>query len=373
LKPAKAKVKIKKLKPAKAKVKIKKIKLVKTKIKSKKLKPAIVKIKHKKLKKTIKFSKKTKENLTSIEKEQKKERNKKNRKEKIVKAKIFLKHNILKPLKEKIIKTETKPSKLSKNGEIIQNGQTFFKTFVPGFDELVTPGLPQGSAILVEGGPGSGKTLWCLTLLREMCKRNKKVLYMSFEEPEERLRVHINSFGLNAQEYEKKGLLYLKRFNALDIARSVEALLSEAKKELLIEVQPVLIPREFQPDIIIIDSLSSISSAFSGESSRFRIYMEQLFRYLEGNKISSFLIREVASPTHIGGAYVEQGEAVSFLSDGIIAIYNVIDKTGDRKRALEILKMRGVHIERKICEYEITKQGVIVYPKRPLKGNYTLT
>jgi KaiC/GvpD/RAD55 family RecA-like ATPase len=101
--------------------------------------------------------------------------------------------------------------------------------------------------------------------------------------------------------------------------------------------------------------------------------MEQLFRYLEGNKISSFLIREVASPTHIGGTFVEQGEAVSFLSDGIIAIYSVIDKSGSRKRALEILKMRGVHIERKICEFEIRKDGVIIFPKKALKGDYTLT
>lgn len=263
-----------------------------------------------------------------------------------------------------------KPSKSQKKSSY--NLPEFFKTYVPGFDELVHPGLPRGSSILVEGGPGSGKTLWCLTLLKEMCKRGKKVLYMSFEEPEDRLRSHIDSFGVSSRELEKKGILYIKRFNALDIARSVEALLSEAKKELLIEVQPVLIPHDFEPDIVVIDSLSSISSAFSGESSRFRIYMEQLFRYLEAHNITSFLIREVASPTHIGGTFVEQGEAVSFLSDGIIALYNVIYDTGIRKRAFEILKMRGVSIERKIVEYELTGKGVIIRSKRILKGKYTL-
>jgi len=255
-----------------------------------------------------------------------------------------------------------------------EDGSRYFRTFVPGFDELVNPGLPTGSAILVEGGPGSGKTLWCLTMIREMCQRGKKVLFMSFEEPEERLRTHINSFGLNSAEYEKKGLLYLKRFNALDIARSVEALLSEAKKELLIDVQPVLIPPEFKPDIVVVDSLSSISSAFSGESSRFRIYMEQLFRYLEGHNITSFLVREVASPTHLGTAGGDgTGEAVSFLSDGIIAIYSVIYDTGIRKRAMEILKMRGVGIDRRIVEYKITPKGVVIASKKTLKGKYTLT
>ncbi len=249
----------------------------------------------------------------------------------------------------------------------------YFKTFVPGFDDLVNPGLPVGGAILIEGGPGSGKTLWCLTMLKEMCKRGKKVLFMSFEEQEDKLREHIYSFGLDSKKYEKDGLLYLKRFNALDIARSVEALLSEAKKELLIDVQPVLIPTDFKPDIVIIDSLSSISSAFSGDPSRFRIYMEQLFRYLEGHNITSFLIREVASPTHIGAiSGGGSGEAVSFLSDGIIAIYSVIYDNGARKRAMEVLKMRGVKIDRKICEYEITGKGVVVKPKKTLKGKYTL-
>jgi len=314
-----------------------------------------------------------------------------------IKAEPF-KKNEMKVLKDKNNKEINKPLKSKSNKEtkfiglkkdtkkILKNrkiqvvyrgngdGEGFLKTCVPGFDELVYPGLPAGAAILVEGGPGSGKTLWCLTFLKEMVKRGKKVLFMSFEEPEERLRQHIASFGIDPLVYERKGLLYLKRFNALDIARSVEALLSEAKKELLIDVQPVLIPKDFEPDIVIIDSLSSISSAFSGESSRFRIYMEQLFRYLESHNITSFLIREVSSPTHIGGTIPTHEEAVSFLSDGIIAIYNVIYNDGHRKRAIEILKMRGVQIERKICDYEITPQGVVINPNKILSGeNYKLT
>jgi circadian clock protein KaiC len=251
----------------------------------------------------------------------------------------------------------------------------FIKTYIPGLDTLCKEGIPAGHSILVEGGPGNGKTIFCLTLAKNLCqKARKKVLYMSFEEPEQRLRNYLGLYGFDCGEYEKKGLFYIKRFNALDIARSVEALLSEAKKELLIDVQPILIPSEFNPDIVIIDSLSSIASAFSGEESRFRIYMEQLFRYLESHKITSFLIREVANPVHVGNNYIEGGEAVSFLSDGIIVLYNVFYKAGYRKRAIEILKMRGTGIDRRIVECDIEKKkGLVVFPKRSLKGNYILT
>ena len=52
---------------------------------------------------------------------------------------------------------------------------------------------------------------------------------MSFEEPEDNLRDHLKMFNFDAEKYEKRTTKN-KRFNALDIARSVEALLSEAKK-----------------------------------------------------------------------------------------------------------------------------------------------
>jgi len=276
----------------------------------------------------------------------------------------------LKKLKKEL--DEKKAS--SAERKLVENYEpTFMKTYIPGFDQLLGEGIPEGSAILIEGGPGSGKTIFCLTLLKKMCEKGKKVLYMTFEESEMRLRSHLKSFGADVAKYEKEGKLMVKRFNALDIARSVEALLSEAKKELLIDVQPVLIPKEFDPDIVLIDSLSSISSAFSGEESRFRVYMEQLFKYLESHEMTSFLIREVSSPSHTGSTFVEKGEAVSFLSDGIISIYNVFYLGKARKRAIEVVKMRGSDIDRKIVEFDIKKGQGLVVSNKTLTGNYVLT
>ncbi len=251
----------------------------------------------------------------------------------------------------------------------------YFMPDVPGLKSLFSHGIPWGSAVLIEGGPGCGKTLFCLQSCVNACKQGKKVLFMSFEEPEDNLRSHLKMFNFDAEKYEKDGLLKIKRFNALDIARSVEALLSEAKKELLIDVQPVLIPKDFEPDIIFVDSLTSISSAFSGEKHRFRIYMEQLFRYLESHNITSFLIMETPHPTHLGSVISGLDQAVSFLSDGILVIYNVIYDNGTRGRAFEILKMRGEDIKRIIVELEIKdKKGIVIYPDKPLKHkNHVLT
>ncbi len=278
-----------------------------------------------------------------------------------------------------------KKNQLSKSSKKIKGGkvkdkeyqpvkQKLFKTGVPGFDRLLkSGGIPESRSVLVEGGPGSGKTIFCMQMAMNFCARGKRALYMSFEEPEENLISHMENFGFRPRKYVKEGLLTIRRFNALDIARSVEALLSEAKKELLIEVQPILIPQDSKPDVVFVDSLTSIASAFSGEQSRFRIYMEQLFRYLESHQMTSFLIREVSNPGHIGTSGLDVADATSFLSDGIIIFYNVVFEHGKRTRAIEILKLRGVDFDRCIYETEIfDKKGVIV-SKKQLKGKYRLT
>lgn len=304
-----------------------------------------------------------------IKKRKVKEKFKKTSKEIIKIEKRENKKNPKKKANKKMLKIINKV--LNKNpSKEISNGGIKVLTGIKGFDELFDKGegIPSGAAVLVEGGPGSGKTIFCLTTLWNLCKAGKKCLYMSFEEPEEKLLNHMENFNWDGKELIKKGLLRIKRFDAIDVSRSIEALLSAAKKELLIDVNPVFFPKDFAPDFVVIDSLTSIASAFSGADNRFRIYMEQLFRYLEANKITNFLIREVSSPSHIGTTFKEQGEAVSFLSDGIIVLYNVIYEDGNRSFAIEILKMRGTSFKRKIVEMKIEdKKGLTINPNKVLK------
>jgi len=282
-------------------------------------------------------------------------------------------NGIKKDTKEKINRNKKSDTKK-------KSPERFVKTGIKGFDVLFDKGMgiPNGNAILIEGGPGSGKTIFCLATINELCKQGKKCLYMSFEESEEQLVDHMKEFNWDPEGFIKKGLLRIQRFDAIDISRSIEALLSAAKKELLIEIEPMFFPNDYEPDFVVIDSLTSIASAFSGEESRFRVYMEQLFRYLEKNKITNFLIREVSSPSHVGTTFKEQGEAVSFLSDGIIVIYNVIYDSGQRSSAIEVLKMRGVSFLKKIVEFKIiNKKGIEINPnkilKKTKKSNFILT
>ncbi|MFH1237327.1 MAG: ATPase domain-containing protein [Candidatus Aenigmatarchaeota archaeon] len=240
----------------------------------------------------------------------------------------------------------------------------FIKTGIEGFDGLIEKGIPKGSAILIAGGAGSGKTIMCLQILAHAAKNGKKGLYMSFEESESRLRKHMEDFGWNAAEYEKKGNLMIKRMSSYEIARAVEGLLAKERGELLIDLDPLLLPDNYKPDIVVLDSLSAIASYFMGKTGQYRSYVEQLFRYFERMGTTSFMIAETKQiPEVFSPTGVEE-----FLADGVVVLYNI--RKGDvRENAIEILKLRGTKHMKKIVAMQIVdNQGIAVYPDQEVFG-----
>jgi len=239
----------------------------------------------------------------------------------------------------------------------------FVQTGVTGFDGLFEHGIPKGSAVLVAGGAGSGKTIFCLQLLNYHASKGEKCFYMSFEESEEKLIKHMKEFGWNAEKLIKDNMLKIKRMSPFEITRSVEGMLEKEKGELLIDIDPVLLPEGFDPDFVILDSLTAVASAFYGREETYRIYIEQLFRFFEKMGANSFLITETKQiPDIFSTTGVEE-----FLADGVIVMYNL--KRGDiRENAVEVLKMRGEKHQKKIVAMQITGEGIVVYPEQEIFG-----
>ncbi len=233
-------------------------------------------------------------------------------------------------------------------------------TGIDGFDELLLQGLPIGNSVIIAGGAGSGKTIFCLQTLINKANEGKRCLYMTLEENEEKLIQHMEGFGWNPRELIKKGKLKLMRMNPFDITRNVDALLAKQKGELLIDVDPVLLPRDYlKPDFLVIDSLTAIASAFTGKDDSYRIYIEQLFRFLEKTGSTSFLITETEQVPKI----FSQTGVEEFLADGVVVLYSL--KHGNiRENAIEILKLRGAAHQKRIVAMQITPKGVIVYPEQ---------
>ena len=273
---------------------------------------------------------------------------------------------IAKEIREEQIKKQRKHvedvPELKEEKEVVSD-KNFVRTGVTGFDELFSQGIPKGSAILVAGGAGAGKTILCLQTLNHHASKGEKCLYMSFEESEERLMKHMEEFGWNSKELIEKGNLLIKRFNPFDITRSVDALLMKSKGELLIDIEPVIFPDDFTPDFVVVDSLTAIASAFTGKEDSYRIYIEQLFRFFEKIKATSFMITETEQIPKI----FSQTGVEEFLADGVIVLYNL--KRGNiRENAIEVLKLRGAKHQKKIVAMQISDVGITVYPEQEVFG-----
>lgn len=236
----------------------------------------------------------------------------------------------------------------------------FLKTHVPGLDALLVDGIPKGASVIICGGTGSGKTILNLQIMAMACRTGKRCLYLTLEESEARLIDHMMDFGWDAKRYIKEGKLRFLRLNPFDIMRSVDALLAKEKGELLIDIKPVILPKDFVPEMIFVDSLTAISAAFIGRRDTYRIYIEKLFRYFEELKATTFLITETEQiPTQYSPTGTEE-----FLADGVIILYS-IQRHNVRERAIEVLKMRGLAHQQKIVSMRIIKGiGIKIFPEK---------
>ena len=239
--------------------------------------------------------------------------------------------------------------------------ENFIRTGISGFDKLLEKGIPKSTSILVFGGAGSGKTIFCLQTLFNAAKNGERCLYLSFEESEKRLKEHMNDFGWDWKKLEGKGLLKITRKEPFNFTNTIEAMTEKAKGKLLIDINEVLeiIPEGFVPDRIVLDSVTAIAAAFSGREEGYRIFIEQLFRYLESLHATTFLISETEQmPTIYSKAGVEE-----FLADGVIVLYAI--RSGNiRENGIEVLKLRGAKHEKKIVAMQIKDKGIEIYPKQ---------
>jgi circadian clock protein KaiC len=260
------------------------------------------------------------------------------------------------------IKSQKKPAKDTLDGVPDKTGKVskrYVNTGIAGFDALLNEGIPKGSTVLIAGGAGCGKTIFCLQTLANKVREGKKCLYMSFEEKPDNLVQHMADLGFEPRKLMASGNLKIQRTNPFSITRNVDAMLAKQKGELLIDIDPVIFPKDFKPEFIVLDSLTAIASAFTGKEESYRIYIEQLFRFFEKIGATSFLITET---DQIPKIFSKNG-VEEFLADGVVVMYN-LKQRNIRENAIEILKLRGVGHEKKIVALQITSEGIVIYPEQ---------
>lgn len=155
-------------------------------------------------------------------------------------------------------------------------------TNISEFDRVLGGGLVQGSLVLLAGDPGIGKSTLILQTSGELCKQNKKVLYVSAEESSSQLKLRAERLGVNSDK------LYIYPQTNLEQIRFEIA--------------------DLKPDILVVDSIQSIYtnniSSSAGSVGQVRECCNYLMQIAKNENITVVVIGHVTKEGSIAGPKV---------------------------------------------------------------------
>ena len=251
--------------------------------------------------------------------------------------------------------------------EVDKDDKSILKTNIKGFDNLFQDGgIPKNISILISGPTGTGKSIFCRQICYNLVLQDKKCMYVSFEENNDKIIRSMEDFGWDARKYIEKGFLLIQKINPLDILRMKFGSIggSGSATELSYKIKPLVIPKDFQPEVIVVDSLTAIIAASVTKDKNYRVYLQQLFSFFTETGSTSFLITETDPiPTRFSDTGIEE-----FLADGIIVLYN-IQRRESRENAIEVLKMRYGKHKKKTVLMTITERGIEIHPDQVIDMN----
>jgi circadian clock protein KaiC len=209
-------------------------------------------------------------------------------------------------------------------------------------DKMLGGGLFRGSSTLITGLPGTSKTTLAGKFAEAACRRGERTLFVSFDEGAEPIVRNLASVGIQFKPHLKSGLL--RMYSARTESTGAEDQLAKLKSLI----------RDYRPRCMVIDPLSAIAKA--GGLAAARAVASRLIYLVKDQGITVFItaINEGDDPT------AEATDLqVSTIADTWIHLSYLI-RSGERNRALTIIKSRGTWHSNQVRELILGKTGPVL-------------
>ncbi|MBL7198862.1 MAG: ATPase [Anaerolineae bacterium] len=215
---------------------------------------------------------------------------------------------------------------------------------VPGLDDVLHGGFLEGSAVLVEGGPGTGKTTLGMQFLHTgIVKEDEPGLLITFEEFPSSLIQDARSHNWDLRALEEANKLRLVFTSPQTLLSSLRSPFSPLNRMIV----------EWDIRRIVLDSVSHFARITRNPTELRDIY-GTVINGLKREGITSILTRE----TNTNRLY-PSGDKLSFVVDAILMMrYVEIDSA--IQRAILVLKMRGSPHAHGVYRYDIQQEGMAV-------------
>lgn len=213
-------------------------------------------------------------------------------------------------------------------------------TGVPGLDDLFSGGLPVGSATLVQGSTGTGKTILSLAFLLEGARHGEPSVYFGMDETPAEIRELGRTLGWDLASLEEQGLLLLHFTSPVEL--SPDRYLYEVRGEV----------KRRRARRVVVDSLSAMEAG-ANSARRFKELIYSLSKHMRASEATLLMLMEV--PEMLGTVQLT-GHAVSSIADNVVLL-RYIEVGAQLGKAITVLKARGVAHQTELRSYVVGTGG----------------
>jgi circadian clock protein KaiC len=224
-------------------------------------------------------------------------------------------------------------------------------SYISGFDEILHGGLPEGRTTLIEGGPGTGKSIIGLEFLYKGALAGENGVLITFEERAASIRRNASTLGWDLTAMEAAGKLALIEVR-MDPATVVSGDFDLHALLAIVEGTS----RAITAKRIVFDSLDILMRLFDNPC-RERNEMYFLNDWLLDRGMTTILT--VKASTHQSSA--DRYEFLEFMADCVIRLIQR-PEAWVSTRELQVLKYRGSDFSRNAYPFVIQSGGISVIP-----------
>ena len=218
------------------------------------------------------------------------------------------------------------------------------KSGLAELDMLLGAGVERGSSTLVLGPAGTGKSLLVLQFASAAMRRGEKVGLFLFDEEQKTLTRRAKVMGIDIEEFQKKGLLFISQVDAAELSPG----------EFAHGIRKCV--EDIGVRVVAIDSLNGYQAAMLEERSLL-LHIHELLQYLNRKGVSTFVT--VAQHGLVGN--METPVDMTYLADTVVLL-RYFEAHGRVRRAISVVKKRSGGHEDTIRELQISNKGLTVGP-----------